>query len=305
MPAQLLTLFINVLVPVALLVLAGYVAGPRLGLDARTLSRTAYFVLIPAFTFSVLSTANVTGAVASRVIGYAVVVHLGCTLLALIIARLTRRSPEMTTAYVLVAVFGNVGNFGIPIVQFRYPADQVATELGTVYFLAISTLAFAVSVAAAGWQRGGIGSALLSVLKTPALLALPPALLVNWLGIELPPVVARPLGLLATAMIPVMLVALGVTLAGVGLPKLTLDLPLSNIARLLGGPLIALALAPLFGLTGLERSIGVLQASMPAAVLASIIATEYDVLPGFVIASVFFSTVASLLTLTLVLAFVS
>ena len=54
-------------------------------------------------------------------------------------------------------------------------------------------------------------------------------------------------------------------------------------------------------MTGLARSTGILQASMPAAVLTVIIALEYDLVPGLVTTTVLFSTIASLVTLTIVL----
>jgi predicted permease len=43
---------------------------------------------------------------------------------------------------------------------------------------------------------------------------------------------------------------------------------------------------------------------MPAAVLVAIIASEYEIVPGFVTAAVLFSTVASIGTLTLLLVLV-
>src|SRR5690606_1776971 len=147
---------------------------------------------------------------------------------------------------------------------------------GTVYFIAISSVAFVVSVAAANWHRGSALRAALAVLKTPALIAVPPALLVNWLGVELPPLAARPIALLAAGMIPTMLIALGVQLAAAGVPRLDVDMAASSAVRLVGGPLLALALAAPFGLEGIARSVGVLQAAMPTAVLASIIAVEND-----------------------------
>jgi predicted permease len=171
-------------------------------------------------------------------------------------------------------------------------------------FLAISSIAFVVGVAAANWHRGSAWRAALAVVKTPALIAVPPALLVNSLQIELPPLIARSISLLAAAMIPTMLVALGVQLSGAGMPRLTFDTVLAAAVRLAAGPALALALAPLFGLDGIERAVGVLQAAMPAAVLASIIAVENDLLPEFVITTVLFSTLLSIVTLTVVLAIV-
>jgi malate permease and related proteins len=304
MIGQLAAIFLNVLVPVLLLVGVGYAAGPRLRLDSRTLSRFAYFVLIPAYVFDVLSTAEIGAALAGRMTLYAVAVHLACAGAGYLAARLLRRPPEMVAAYMLIAVFGNVGNFGIPIIQFRFPGDEQAVVFGTVYFIAISSIAFVVSVAAANWHRGSAPRAALAVLRTPALIAVPPALLVNWLGVELPAVATRPIGLLAAGMIPTMLIALGVQLSSAGIPRPDLDMAAASAVRLIGGPALALALAAPFGLEGMARNVGVLQAAMPTAVLASIIAVENDLIPPFVITAVLFSTVASFVTLTLVLALV-
>ena len=80
-------------------------------------------------------------------------------------------------------------------------------------------------------------------------------------------------------------------------------LPLSTV-RLIGGPLMAVILVPLFGLQGIERDTGILQAAMPSAVLASIIALEYKLIPKFVTTTVLFSTLYSIFTLTVILALI-
>jgi predicted permease len=305
---NLLATFANVLAPVFLLVLLGYVAAPRLRIDARTLSRFSYFVLTPAFVFDVMSKARIDPGLAARMTGFIVAVHILCAAAGFVVARLLRRSPQMTAAYIMLAVFGNVGNFGLPIVQFRFSSDDHVLAMATIYFLAILIIAFVVCVAAANWHHGGSMRAVGAVFQTPALLAIPPALLANYsqlsLGISIPPIVTRPIELLAAAMIPTMVVSLGSQLASAGVPRPNADMIISSAVRLIGGPLLALALAAPFGLAGLERSVGILQASMPAAVLVSIIALEHELLPEFMIAAVLFSTLASIVTLTAVLAFV-
>ncbi|MBM4422321.1 MAG: AEC family transporter [Chloroflexi bacterium] len=302
--SQLFAIFLNVITPVFSLAALGYFAGPKLQLDARTLSRFAYFILIPAFVFDVMSAAQIDLALTARMALSTIAVHLGCAALGFAAARALRRTAQMTAAYMLIAIFGNVGNFGLPIVQFRFPDEPRALEISTVYFLAIMVVSFVVGVAAANWHRGGSVKAALAVIKTPALLVLPPAIVVNALDLSIPPMVGRAVSLLAAAMIPTMIVALGVQLASAGLPRLNSDMILSAGIRLLGGPLLAVALAGPFGLGGVERSIGIIQASMPAAVLTSIIAFENDLIPEFVTAAVLFSTVASIVTLTIALALV-
>lgn len=305
---QLPTIFLNVLAPVFLLVLLGYIVGPRLGLEARTITRLAYFILTPAFIFDVLSTAAIPPNLAVRMALYIVIVHLVASAAGYVLARLLGRTPEMAAAYVLIIVFGNVGNFGLPIIQFAYgdDPDNRARVAAAIYFLAIVIVSFAVGVAAANWHRGGRLQAIGAVLKTPAVLVMPPALLMNWLGtsmgFSLPLVVSRPIALLSAALIPLMLVGLGVQLASVGIPRLDVDMALSSAVKLIGCAALAFALAAPFGLTGVERAVGILQSSMPTAVLASIIAVEHDLLPNFVIATVLFSTLASVVTLTAVLA---
>jgi predicted permease len=63
-------------------------------------------------------------------------------------------------------------------------------------------------------------------------------------------------------------------------------------------PLLALGLAALFGLTGADRQAAVIQASMPAAVMITVLAGEFQAAPAFVNAVVFLSTVLSPFTLT-------
>jgi predicted permease len=296
---QLLGIFLNVLVPVFALVLLGYSAGPRLGLDNRTLSRLAYFILTPAFVFTILGQTRIEAALAGRMIAFISAAYLGTILIAFVAARLLRRSREMTAAYVMIAAFGNVGNFGLPIVQFA--EGQEVLGIATVYFLANLVLAFVVCVTAANFSRGFSLAMAGQVFSTPALIALVPALLVNWSGVSLPPMLTRPLDLLAGAMIPTMLIVLGAQLAAAGLPKLSGDLLISTAIRLIAGPAIAFAIVGWFALPEVERNIGIIQASMPTAVLVSIIAMENKLLPQFVTMAVLFSNLASIVTLALVL----
>jgi len=297
--AQLASIVLNVLVPVFALVTLGYLLGPRLQLEVRTLSRLAYFVLTPAFVFNILSQTQIDAVLAGRMVGFISLVYAVNILIAFVVARLLRRSAEMSAAYVMIAAFGNVGNFGLPIIQFAEGPE--ALGVATVYFLANLVLAFIVCVMAANFSRGFSLGIVIQVFRTPALIALLPAILVNWSGVSLPTMVARPLDLLAAAMIPVMLLVLGAQLANAGIPKLSTDLLMASALRLIGGPLLAFAFVGWFALPDLERSVGLLQSSMPPAVLVSIIAMENRLLPEFVTATVLFANTVSIVTLAIVL----
>jgi hypothetical protein len=300
MIAQLVPVFLDVVAPVFAIVALSYVLGPRVSLDARTVSRLAYYVFVPAFTFDVISRADVPLASAARMAAFAVCAHLIFAALGLAVARLLGRSREVSAAYVMLAVFGNVGNFGLALFQFRFGADALAPA--TIYFIVILLTAFVVCVGAAAWVRGGGVAALGSILRTPALLVVPPAALVAAGLLPLPVSVSRTVGLLGGGMIPTMLVALGLQLAQTRTMRVSLDVVLVSAVRLIAAPAIAALLAAPFGVTGVARAAGIVQAAMPAAILVAIIATEHDVAPGFVTSAVLFTTVLSLPTLTVLLA---
>ena len=111
-------------------------------------------------------------------------------------------------------------------------------------------------------------------------------------------------GLLGKAMIPVLLVTLGVQLSEFGSFKINLDVFIATSLRLIAAPLFATGLFVFFSLSTIEVKAGILQASMPVAVLVSIISIEYDIVPAFVTTTVLFSTLFSILTLTALLTLV-
>jgi predicted permease len=302
MLSQLPSVFLDVVAPVFAIVALGYVVGPRLALDSRTLSRAAYYLLVPAFTFDVISRSRIPLGTAGRMAGYAIVTHLAFGVIAFVLARALRRSRAVTAAYVMLSVFGNVGNFGLALITFRL--GDAALAPATIYFIVIVLTSFVVCVGVAAWTRGGGLSAVVSVFRTPALVVAVPAALVSGAELEMPLLVSRTVGLLGAAMIPVMLLALGVQLAETRALRPTRDAVIVSALRLVGAPAVAWALAAPFGLSGLERASGILQAGMPAAILVAIIANEYEIAPAFVTAAVLFSTVASLGTLTLLLVLV-
>ena len=123
---QLFAIFLNVLTPVFLLVVIGYLAAPRLQLEARTMSKVSYYILAPAFIFNIFSTASIEVSIALRMGFFVITATTGCVLVALAAARFLHRSAAITAAFVLVTAFGNVGNFGLPIIQFRLGEEALS-----------------------------------------------------------------------------------------------------------------------------------------------------------------------------------
>lgn len=296
---QIAGIFVDIVTPVFFLVFLGYAVGPRLGLDAKTLSRTAYFILVPCFVFDMLSRMDIKLAAAGQMMAYATLTHILAAAAAFIIAKLMKCSKELTAAFVITATFGNVGNLGLSLIDFRL--GQSAQASATIYFVTILTVAFVICVGIASFTRGAGFSAVLSVFKTPALIAMVPALFFYASDVEPPLFLSRITGLLGRAMIPIMLLTLGVQLSEIKKITFNANVVVASGVRLVVAPLIAVGLTFFFSLSGIEIRSGILQAGMPVAVLGSIIAIEYKIVPEFVTTTVLFSTLLSLITLTILL----
>jgi predicted permease len=299
--SDIIAIFLNVIMPVFGIVLLGYLLGDRLELQTQTLTRSAYYVFVPAFIFQAISSSRIPLDQAAKMTCFIVVAHLLAALVAGGVGRLLGHSRDMIAAFIMIAVAGNVGNYGLAMVRFRLGEEAIAPA--TLYYVVLSITIFVVCVAVAGWAHGGSRGALWKLLKTPAIWAVVPALMVSNSDIAVPLMLTRLIGLLADAMIPVMLFSLGLQLLEQRQIKLSRDVFTASALRLLVTPAIACLVAIPFGLGQLEYTAGILQSAMPTAVMAAIIAREHQIVPHFVTTVVVFTLLASLVTLTILMIF--
>jgi predicted permease len=120
--------------------------------------------------------------------------------------------------------------------------------------------------------------------------------------LELPQLCARPLSLLADTAVPLMLLALGLRLRTIKTSSWRKPL-LITVARIGGGYLIAQTFLVFFPLDPMSRSILLLASIMPAAVVNFVFAEKYGDNSQDVATTVFVSTLVSLVTTPLLLAY--
>ncbi len=289
-------IFLDILGPVAVLVAIGVAVGRRLHIPPEPLAKLAYWVIGPAFMFDALANAGLSSGSLARI-------ALASTV-ALVVAGLAgavsmagagrRRRATVLTA----SVYGNTGNFGLAIVIFTF--DDSALPYAAVALVVVNTLGLMVGVASASGGIGGLGRALVA----PMTLVVPPALFLNGSGATLPPILDRSIGLLADAIIPLMLLTLGIQLERMGLPRIDADVAKALAAKLLVQPLAAIAAVRALGLEGDVAGAVVLQAAMPAAVFTAVLAIEHDTRPKEAATIVLAGSLASMATLPWFILFV-
>jgi predicted permease len=97
-------------------------------------------------------------------------------------------------------------------------------------------------------------------------------------GLHVPDPIARPMTLLSDAALPMMVLVLGMQLERATWPERRTMVVVASLLSLIATPLAAFGVAHLLGLKGAAFQAGVLQASMPTAVITTILALEFDVL---------------------------
>ena len=293
---DLLRLFANNLLPILLVAGAGYLVGKWLKIDARSISRVVFYLFSPCLLFDLLTTNRFEGGEMLRMVGFAVVSILTVTLITWLLGRLLKLERKILAAVLLCVVGINAGNYGLSLNLFAFGEEALA--YASLYFVTSAILTYTLGVTIASLGKAGLADSLKGLLKIPVIYVVPLALIFIYMDWELPLPLHRSVSLLSDASIPSMLVVLGLQLGKNQKTHNTRALTLAVGMRLLGGMAVGLFFGPIFGLGGMAYNAGVLEASMPTAVLSTILATEYDAEPAFVTTAVFVSTLLSPLTLT-------
>ena len=193
-------------------------------------------------------------------------------------------------------IFPNVGNMGLPLCLLAFGDEGLA--LGLTYFTVNIVFGFTAGIA--------ISSGTLSfreLFHNPLFWTVIITVSLVFVGIESPVWLYNTTDLLGGLTIPLMLIALGVSLARFKITSLKRSVSLS-VMRLALGFITGNAVAMMLGLEGAARGILIMQSSMPVAVFAYLFAMRYDRQPEEVAATVVISTVMSFVMLPALLWYV-
>jgi len=193
-------------------------------------------------------------------------------------------------------LFPNIGNMGLPLCLFAF--GQTGLALGLTVFLVIFTLQMSLGILlTAGHNHPR------ELLKQPVLWATVIALVMVGCDESLPAWIDNTARILGGATIPLMLITLGVSLSQLKIAEWKHSL-LFSLIRVLGGFGLAVLVAALFGLEGVDRGVLILQSSMPVAVFNYLLALRYQREPGEVAGMVVLSTLLSFALLPFIVSFV-
>lgn len=266
----------------------------------KVLTDLVYYLLLPALVLLVLwrTPLGLESVHIAAVASFGIVV---CLLLSGLFCRLCRSPRSMAGAAILAAAFPNATYLGLPVLEATL--GPAARGIAIQYDLFACTpllLTAGIFVAQTYGTKKSGGWSLLSMFKVPPVWAALIAVLLNLNHVTLPEDVALVLERLGSAVIPLMLLALGMSLrwTTLRLSMLILLVPILVI-QLIVMPTSVWWLAGVLGLSGDVFTAVVLEAAMPSMVLGLVLCDRYGLDTSLYATGVTLSTLLSLLTLPL------
>jgi malonate transporter and related proteins len=283
---------------------------------ARVLSNVAFYVFIPALLFR--TTARLDFATMPWRTIAAFFVPVVAVMLAVYAWQRLRgpAMPAVPTVRAISVAFGNTVQLGIPLSAALFGEAGLAIHiplisLHALIILTLLTVLVELDLARDAGRGGGARPSLGQTLATtarntlihPVVLPVLAGLAWNLSGLPLPAVADELLATLGTAVVPLCLVLIGVSLSQYGVKGNLRGALAATVGKLVVLPAVVLVVAHWgFGLSGVPLAVLVMAAALPVGSNALLFAQRYATLEAEATAAIVASTVAFVATAALWLA---
>ena len=260
---------LGIILPVFLIIALGFGWARRSRPDMTWVNRINVNVLAPALIFTALAGKDFDLAANALLIAGCIGVVLGSGLLGWPFAKLLGEDPRTLVPPIM---FNNCGNMGLPLAALAFgPAGLSAM---VAIFTISNLLHFTVGI----WIIDHHAK-FWTMLKSPMVVATFVGFAFALVQPPMPDFLMLALKLTGDAMIPLMLISLGVRLAEVSWSSWQLGV-IGGLVCPLTGIAMAALLSPVLGLDPLQQGLLLLFGCLPPAVLNFMVAEQYHQEPG-------------------------
>lgn len=266
---------------------------------ARTLSAIAFYIFVPALLFRTAARVDFE-ALPWRTLA-AFFVPASVFMLVVYGVLRAKGGGAAPSVRAISATFGNSLQIGVPVVSGLFGEAGLAIHITIVSLHALILLSMATTLVELDLARGQPSSSLRSTLVAtvrntvihPVVLPVAAGLLFNAAGGTLPGAVDEALALLGTAVVPLCLVLIGISLATYGVGGRWRGALGIGALKLVAMPALVLVFARWgMGLTGLPLAVVVMMAANPVGNNALIFAQRYRTLEAETTVAIVVSTIA-------------
>ena len=284
---------IDIVLPVFIVIFIGYLIGKLTKISMATVVDINLYVGIPALVFVSLLNKEIVLINAAKIWAAALIIMYGCLIISWLVFKILKQ--KHSGLHVAIAIMNTV-NIPFPIIYLAYGAEGLIAA--TLFFIPANLSVFlfgTYTMAGKQWK-----DSIKEISKQPVIYASILGLLFNLLNIRVPHLIINSLDFISMMAIPLVLLILGYNLSRVRMSSFPTTL-LASFLRVGVGLMLGLLAVNALNITGVSRSVVILDSAMPSAALVSILATKYDNEAELVSSVVFLTTIISLVIIPLLL----
>ncbi|MBE1285245.1 MAG: AEC family transporter [Rhodobacteraceae bacterium] len=266
----------------------------KLGFEYRLqfVTRLAMTLAVPCLIFVALMQTEIDRGDLGR---FTLATLAGYAFLSIVFALVVRVSRLDKSTFEAPLIFGNTGNLGVPLCLFAFGQEGLGYAIVVLAISAVLSFTYGIYLVAG---RGAFDK----MIREPMVWATILGAIFLWQDWETPTFLTNTIELIGQMAIPLMLITLGVAVARLTPSKVVQAIGLS-LLKLIICTAVGVAIGSAFALEGAAFGVLVLELATPVAVTAYLLAEKFEADADSVAGMVVVSTLISVASLPVLLAF--
>ncbi|MDA2233293.1 AEC family transporter [Bacillus cereus] len=294
-------IILDVVLPILILMLIGAILQRKFQFNLKQLSTLITYCLMPAAVFVNIYDISIETGLLLQIIYYLMLYSLSLIIVSHFISKTLKLEKGESAALKNSISLMNSGNYGLPVSQLIFSHNPVGVSIQIFIVIFQNLLTYSYGIYNLLSATKTIGGIIQSFLRLPVFHALVLGVLFQSFKIQIPNSILLPLNQLANGFVAIALILLGAQLSNIKLNFFHRVITWALIGRLLMGPLLALAVIYILNIDGIVAQSLFIASSFPTSRNTSTIAMEYQIEPELHAQIVLFSTIFSIITVTVVI----
>lgn len=294
--------FINVIIPMLVLLSIGALLQRKFTFNLRSLSNLLTYCFMPAAVFVNIYNARVELHVLGEMLGYVILFSLMLIIVSTLFSKLLRLNKGQSAVFKNSIVLINAGNYGLPVSQLVFHSNPLGVSIQIMIIIYQNLLTFSYGVFnLVSATKTGL-AIFRALFRLPIIHAVIIGILLNYFQMPIPYFLLLPIEHLASAFVAVALITLGAQLTQIEVKSLFGKVIIaSSFGRLVIGPVVALLLIFAMGIEGIVAQSLFIASSFPTSRNSATLALDYEIEPSLAAQIVLVTTLLSSFTVGVVI----
>ncbi|WP_227934919.1 AEC family transporter [Alkalihalobacillus deserti] len=292
----------NIIVPLLLLISAGYILNRIFSFHVITLSKLTLYFYIPILVFTKIYDTNLNFKLLVLIV-FIVCVQVICLYgLNYFVSRILQFNKKIRASFVNSVILTNAGNFGLPVNSLAFNHDPLAMSVQIIVMAIQNFMTFSLGIMnAKSSADASILQDLIGYIKSPIFFAVFLGIIGNITNVEIPLFLKEPIWSIADGFFVIALITFGAQITFKDLKGYFAPLLASVFIRLVVSPAIAFGILLLLNINGVVAAALFIASALPTSRNSALIALDYDNHPDFAAQAVLFSTLFGSLSITFII----